>query len=172
MHLGSESTLSHSRRCESAIASYTESNDRLFRSRLLRPFSPSVFQMCSASAFTSIFRGSVIRQRWCGLSFMAVASLAAYRRNFALVRDTWRSILTFHLHKPKIRRPSYKNHQCGNAFEYSRTVCLKLCSPWNHPVCWISIDECCAIWMWHWGISDICLQIKTILCRKGRFRPG
>jgi len=61
-------------------------------------------------------------------SFMVAASLAAYRRNFALERDVRKSVLTFHLHKPKIRRPSNRNRHFENAFEYSRTVCLKLCS--------------------------------------------
>jgi len=55
-------------------------------------------------------------------------SLAVYRRNFVLEREVRRSVPTFHLHKPKIRRPSNRNRHCKNAFEYSRTVYLKLCS--------------------------------------------
>lgn len=141
MHVESE-MLPHSRRCKSAIASYWVDWTIDFFSRLSKPFSLSMFYVRFVFTFTSIFCESAIRQRWCKLfSFIVAVPLAAYRCNFTLERDVRRLILTFHFHKPKICRPSNKNCHCENAFEFSRTVCLKLCC-WEIAYSLLNIDRC------------------------------
>lgn len=148
-----------------------------FSSRSLRPFSVPLCFTCvpcshlhPSSANRLFVKDDAGSRLW-----LRLRALVAYRRGFVRKRNVRRPVLTLHLHKIEdmFIRPRVNGLQIKIVIakiHLNIRVRLKLCSRGHHPVCWISIVECRAIWTWHWGISDIYLQIKTILCKGDRYR--